>query len=128
MTAASSLMRESDYAAAKDLFTEWIFNHPYHALTPWALKNRGGCFLKLERREEAIADFKKAAKMDPSFEPEVYYSIACASSVLDQQDQAVEYLKKAVDAGFSDFELIDYDSDLDNVRSHPKFKALKWRW
>ncbi len=47
---------------------------------------------------------------------------------MNETDEAVQYLKKAIDAGFDDFELMGYDADLDNVRRDPRFEALSWGW
>ena len=52
------------------------------------------------------------------------YNEACALSRGDQKDQAIEMLRKALDAGFDQPDLFDSDDDLDNVRKDPRFAAL----
>jgi tetratricopeptide (TPR) repeat protein len=125
---SSFLIREGRHADAAELLTEWIFNHPYHGITAWALKNRGDCLLKQERHTEAISDFEKAAKAEQSYQPQIYYNLACLCALRDEPDRAVDYLKRAMDAGFDDFDLLNYDGDLDSIRDDLRFKALRWRW
>jgi len=126
---ASEFMMEGRYAEAEEIFTHWLLNNNYHSLEAWALKNRGNCYLRLDRCADAIADFEKAARKEESYRSQLYYSIACLySSVLNETDEAVLYLKKAIDAGFDDFELMGYDADLDGVRHDPRFEALSWGW
>ena len=125
----SEFMMEGRYAEAEEIFTHWLLNNQFHALEAWALKNRGNCYLKLDRCSDAIADFEKAARKEKSYSPRLYYSIACLhSSVLNETDETVQYLKMAIDAGFDDFELMGYDADLDTVRDDPRFEALSWGW
>ncbi len=126
---SSDLMMEGRYSEAEQVFTHWLLNNQYHPLEAWALKHRGTCHLKLGNHTAAIADFEKAAKKEESYSPQLYYSIACLySSVLNESNEAVQYLKKAIDAGFDDFELMGYDVDLDNVRNDPRYEALSWGW
>jgi len=124
----SHFMADGQYGEAEKNITEWIFNNPYHNLTGWALKNRGDCYKWLEQYEEAIVDYEKAAERESSYESSVFYDIACICSLNDEADRAIDYLKKAMDAGFEDFDLIDNDSDLDNIRDDSRFRALRWRW
>lgn len=125
---ACHILRDGEHEEAVKVFTEWIFENPYHGISAWAYKNRGDCYLAQERVSEAVSDFVRAAEMEEAYRPQIYYNIACIYSLQDERDEAVEFLKKALDAGFSDFELMDYDGDLDNIRNHPKFEALLWRW
>lgn len=124
----SGLMADSEYEDAAGTFTNWLFNNPYHALAGWALKNRGDCYLWLESYDEAVVDYEKAAEMDITFGPSAYYNIACICSTNEEPERAVEFLKKAMDTGFCDYDLMDNDGDLDDIREDPRFKALRWRF
>ncbi len=54
-----------------------------------------------------------------------HYNLACLYSLQNRLDEAIYHLNKTVDSGFFDFSWMDKDRDLDNVRNHPKFAALK---
>ena len=51
------------------------------------------------------------------------YNLACAYALSDESEKAVEWLAKAAASGFSLLRLFETDPDLDNVRSHPGYKA-----
>jgi Zn-dependent protease len=54
--------------------------------------------------------------------PYIAYNIACAHARAGKSDQAMEWLKRAVDAGYSDFESMEKDPDLAVLRENPDFK------
>ncbi len=124
---ASRLVVEGKHGETLEFFTGWIQSNPQHGLMAWALKTRGNTFKELDRYDEAVADYEKAAEMNDSFKPSVYYTIACLASVRNEKERAIELLKKSLDSGFDDIDMIDYDSDLDNIRNETRFKALRWR-
>ena len=53
-----------------------------------------------------------------------YYDLACLFSRLEEREQAIDYLKKACDAGYQNFEWIKRDSDFDNIRNEPGYIEL----
>lgn len=52
-----------------------------------------------------------------------YYNLCCTYSLLNQKDSAVRYFAMAVDAGMVDYSHVLEDSDLNNIRQEPEFKA-----
>jgi tetratricopeptide (TPR) repeat protein len=52
------------------------------------------------------------------------YNEACAMSRDGKKDQAIDLLRRSLDAGFDQPDLFDSDDDLDNVRKDPRFAAL----
>ncbi len=81
------------------------------ALVHLGNKNRG-----LEWAEQAL-------RMDPN-EPATYYNVSCTFATAGYIERGLEYLDKAVDAGFARKDWIKYDSDLDPFRNHPKFESI----
>jgi len=51
------------------------------------------------------------------------YNLACGHSLLDHQEKALSYLSEAIREGYSDYEHILKDSDLNNIRSDPRFEV-----
>jgi adenylate cyclase len=57
-------------------------------------------------------------------EPMVLYNVACTYALLGESEHSLELLEKAVSLGWGDRAWLETDSDLDSLRSEPRFKAL----
>ena len=53
------------------------------------------------------------------------YNTACAYSLKGDKRAALDFLEKAIDAGFDDPGLMDRDDDLDNIREESRFAELR---
>lgn len=80
-------------------------------------------FLRAKKYEEAISVYQQILQENPNDEIALY-NTACAYSLWKKKEEAVEYLKKAVEAGFTDFEHIESDPDLKNIRRHSEYRKL----
>lgn len=59
-------------------------------------------------------------------DPIVHYNLACSYALLNQPDEAFRALFRAIELGYSDAEHMEADSDLDKVRSDPRYaEAVK---
>ncbi len=54
----------------------------------------------------------------------VLYNLACLYSLADEVTSALDALEKSYAAGLADPEWMRQDSDLDNIRNHPRYKEL----
>ena len=54
----------------------------------------------------------------------IYYTLSCTYSLLNNKPSALTYLKKAIDAGYNDYGHVQNDTDLDNVRNEKEFVEL----
>jgi serine/threonine protein kinase/TolB-like protein/Tfp pilus assembly protein PilF len=54
----------------------------------------------------------------------VLYNLACLYSLAGEVTSALEALEKSYAAGLADPEWMEQDSDLDNIRHHPRYKEL----
>ena len=52
------------------------------------------------------------------------YSIACLHSLLGDKKEAIDILKKCIQAGYQFYDWIRHDPDLDNLRDAPEFLEL----
>jgi Zn-dependent protease len=59
--------------------------------------------------------------------PHIAYNIACAHARAGRRDQALEWIKRAVDAGYNDFDSLENDPDLEILRTHPEFIQMQKR-
>lgn len=67
-----------------------------------------------------------ALAIDPD-DAGILYNVACVYSLQGQIEQAIDCLEKAMVHGFWYKRWAENDSDLNNLRSHPRFKALMER-
>jgi adenylate cyclase len=75
-------------------------------------------------RERAMEWLRRALGFDLE-EPMLLYNAACTYSRLGQTDEALDCLETAVTYGLTYRGWIDRDSDLDPLRNHQRFKALR---
>lgn len=52
------------------------------------------------------------------------YNVACVYSIIGETEKALDCLEKSVRKGMAEVDWMLHDSDLDNLREHPRFKAL----
>ena len=75
---------------------------------------------------EAAPAHRRAAELS-WFPQRAYYDLARAYAMLGEKDKALDALGKAVAAGFADRRWMGQDSELDGLRSDPRFKAIAKR-
>lgn len=54
-------------------------------------------------------------------DPVILYNLACSYSLLDDKDKAFRAIKQAIHCGYDDFEHLEADKDLDNLRADRRF-------
>jgi len=77
-----------------------------------------------KRRAEALHCYMTAIKLDPDSHYWTYYGVACLHALSGDKEKAINYLKKALEKGFSDQKHIDSDPDLKSLRKDAEFKKL----
>lgn len=53
----------------------------------------------------------------------LYYNLACVQSLLNQKKQAITSFEKAIEWGYTEYQHVKNDADLDNIRKEKKFIA-----
>jgi tetratricopeptide (TPR) repeat protein len=84
---------------------------------------RGLCRLRAKMYTQAIRDFEIFLTREPSA-PAALYNIACAHALMRNTDRALDWLGKAVAAGFNDPAAARKDPDLASIRNHPRFEGI----
>lgn len=85
-----------------------------------------GHLIKLGQRERGLEWAQRALEMDPE-DPAVLYNVACAYSLAGEIEKTFDCLERAGLPGYASKEWkewIEHDSDLDPIRTHPRYKAL----
>lgn len=90
---------------------------------PEALYHLAKLHIKKNELSKALSLYEKVIALLPD-NPGVYYNIACIYAKQNKPEESVVWLKKAVEKGFNDWNHIKTDSDLDNIRSSPYYKAF----
>jgi tetratricopeptide (TPR) repeat protein len=81
-------------------------------------------YTRVGRYEDGLKIDLKLAELLPN-EPTIHYNLACSYSLLNKITQAAEALKKALTLGYKDFEHIQEDPDLSNLRAQPDYQEIK---
>jgi hypothetical protein len=104
--------------------------------TPW--KNLGNAYLALKRPEEAFEAYQEAFRLDPTIVetqglgiPAVgvdaamqRFYIAKLLAANGHLDASLEFLQRAKEAGFDDFDRVRSDPDFESVVEDARFKVL----
>jgi beta-lactamase regulating signal transducer with metallopeptidase domain/tetratricopeptide (TPR) repeat protein len=85
--------------------------------------SRGYELYRKDRYVDAISAFKQSIAHNHRVADSAY-NIACSFSLMNDENNALEWLGQAIDKGFDNYEHIADDSDLDPIRSSPRFQAL----
>jgi tetratricopeptide (TPR) repeat protein len=88
-----------------------------------ALYLGSGALIGMGDTDRGLEWAARAVAIDPS-DAAILYNVACSYSEAGRVDEAVDYLEKAVAAGFNQKEWIINDGDLESLRDHPRYKAL----
>ncbi|HEV8385866.1 MAG TPA: protein kinase [Candidatus Acidoferrales bacterium] len=78
---------------------------------------------QLNERARSLDWAQRALAIDPE-DCGILYNIACVYSLLGKSEDAINCLEKAMAHAFWYKRWAQHDSDLDAVRSHPRFQAL----
>lgn len=73
--------------------------------------------------EKALAVDKKVVELLPE-DPTAYYNLACDYSLLKMLDEAFAELELACRLGYKDFEHLEKDSDMENLRQDPRYQQI----
>ena len=91
-----------------------------------ALHLGAGSLIVTGDTERAIHWLDRAMEIDPT-DSVVLYNVACNLVTLGENDKALDYLEKAIQHGTVSAAWMRNDTDLDNLRDHPRFEAMLHR-
>jgi len=76
--------------------------------------------------EKGLLIDKKLASLKPD-DPVIFYNLACDYSLLSQLENSLSCLTQALSLGYDDFEHLEKDPDLENLRRVPNYKELLFK-
>jgi tetratricopeptide (TPR) repeat protein len=102
--------------------------------------NLGTSYYHLKKYKEAVDEYRVALGLDPNVltqqsalgavirargaDVQFYYYMAKAFALNGQAEEAVRYLRRALEDGFRDQKRIEEDPDFDKIRQHPAYVEL----
>ena len=84
------------------------------------LTQLGGLYTDTKMYEKGLWVDQRLALLKKD-DPIIQYNLACSYSLLNQTEKALEALEKAIALGYCDLDLMSRDTDLDNIRSDPRY-------
>ncbi len=112
--------KEGDYDKAIEYFEKAVEINPQNFS---ALGNLGVAHFHKGEYTKAITLYKNALIIKPNYVTAMY-NLASVNSKINHKDEALKWLKKAIDNGFNDFEQIKNDEDLSNIKNTIEYKKL----
>ena len=88
-----------------------------------ALESLGNAYTRCGRVVEGLEVDERLVRLLPD-NAIAHYNLACSLSLLSRVDEAIEVLERAVHLGYRDFEYLERDPDLANVRRDARYRAL----
>jgi len=82
-----------------------------------------GSYAKLDRRSEATQELEKVLASGPT-DPHTIYNAACVYGHFQMKKEALSTLKRAAQAGYSEWDLASRDPDLTCLHEEPEFRSL----
>jgi adenylate cyclase len=86
--------------------------------------NMGAAMLALAGDRDGAIDYIRRSLAIDAEDSGMLYNIACTYAILGMSEEALSSLETAVDKGFGHKEWLEHDSDLNSIRSTPRFQAI----
>lgn len=114
---------EEDLDFEIDFFEKILIAHPNYLE---ALVQLGNAYAKKGFLDKSLDVDKKLVELSPD-DPLGYYNLSCNYSLMGKKKLALDTLEKSVDLGYSDYEHIKKDPDLDSIRRSLRFRKILWK-
>jgi len=83
----------------------------------------GSLYTKHGRIADGLRMDRKLVKLLPQ-NATAHYNLACSLALSKRKADALRSLRQAVSLGYTDFDWMQQDPDLDGLKEHPAFNAL----
>jgi tetratricopeptide (TPR) repeat protein len=117
---AQGTLRDENIDNALREFSQAVEKDPNYAE---AYSNRSIAYMQQKKFNKAEDDLRRAKELAPN-SPSVRYNYACLHSLKADVDLALDEIDAALAKGFSDYDALRLDPDLNNVRKHPEFRKI----
>ncbi|MBC8198731.1 MAG: tetratricopeptide repeat protein [Desulfobacteraceae bacterium] len=83
----------------------------------------GTLYYKKGEFDKAVYQYQKSLSIQPD-NPSTYYNIACMYSIQNRVEKSIDFLKRAIEKGYDNWDHIRNDRDLENVRGSSGYREL----
>lgn len=83
----------------------------------------GGLYTKHGRIADGLRMDRKLVKLQPS-NATAHYNLACSLALSRRKSDALRSLRQAIALGYSDYDWMMQDPDLEELKKHPNFVGL----
>jgi len=83
----------------------------------------GGLYTKTGRIAEGLKMDRKLVKLQPE-NSTAHYNLACSLALSKRKADSLRALQEAINRGYTDYDWMSQDSDLQSLQSSPGFKEL----
>lgn len=83
----------------------------------------GGLYTQQGRIDDGLRMDRRLVRLQPA-NPTAYYNLACSLALKKRNPEALRTLERSVELGYTDYEWMFQDPDLEGLRDHPKFLNL----
>jgi adenylate cyclase len=111
---------EAAYRRLLDLLPNYLLQNPDDSRARLIFASMLG---RAGRKDEAIREGTKALVLSPG-DPVMLYNAACMYVSLGESSRAIEALRQAIEAGYTNFGWMKNDPDLNSLHDNPEFVAL----
>jgi tetratricopeptide (TPR) repeat protein len=121
---ADSFYFASDWSKAANLYKQLLKDTSANSVE-W--QRLGFTYYNLNKPDEALVNYEKAEKNNPpvAMQPYLYSRMAKVYGLKNNSKKAIEYLHKAVDAGYFNLKELDTAKEFLSLQSDTGFKALR---
>lgn len=102
-------------------FQEALKIEPHSAKTH---NNLAIIFASIGEMDKAIDHFIEVLRIDPDYSPSVYFNLACIYSRQNKVEESIKWLKMAIEKGYDNWDLIEKDNDLNNIRGSSQYQII----
>ncbi len=88
-----------------------------------AYSARAGAYMLQKKNNKALDDLKKAKEIKPD-SASIRYNLACVHSLMGNTDYGLDELDAALSKGFSDYDSLRRDPDINNLRKSREFQKI----
>ena len=83
----------------------------------------GGLYTRQGRVADGLRMDRKLVKLQPE-NATAHYNLACSLALSKRKSDALRELRQAVKLGYTDFDWMQQDPDLEALKHHPEFQSL----
>lgn len=105
-----------EYEALLEVEKDSVMSY-YYSCTPFAYSGLGNA-------DKAIDTMQYIVDNDTTDITGSLYNMACIYGRLDRKNEAIRYLREAIDKGYDNFVQIEADYDMDCLRNMPEYQEL----